>query len=137
MWKFCKNHIIESPFGKFIIVGSMGFALDAGLTVLFLHSFGCGPLVARAISFLCASVFCWQLNRRWTFAVAHAAHVREYGRYFTLNMLAAAVNLLVYSAWIGRMPGIGSTVLAVALGTLSGMGLNFIGMRHWVFARRP
>lgn len=137
MWTFVKSRCIESPFGKFIIVGSTGFACDAGLTVLFLHTFGCGPLWARAISFVLVSLLCWQLNRRWTFDVAHGAHIREYGRYLTVNLAAAAINLTVYGLMVGRLPQtIPGTVAAVALGTLSGIGISFPGMRYWVFAPR-
>lgn len=137
MWNFCKDRLIQSSFGKFIIVGSTGFVLDSGLTVLFMHTFGYSPLVARMFSFLFVSLFCWQLNRRWAFAVTHGAHLREYGRYFAINLVAAALNLTVYSVMIDTLPhSISGTVLAVAIGTLSGVGISFTGMRHWVFARR-
>ena len=71
------------------------------------------------------------------FAVAHGAHLREYGRYFAINIVAAALNLTVYGVMINQLPhSISGTVLAVAIGTLSGVGISFIGMQRWVFAQR-
>ncbi len=129
--------LIQSSFGKFIIVGSTGFACDAGLTVLFVHAFICGPLLARVLSFAFVSLLCWQMNRRWTFDVAHGAHLGEYGRYLTVNLAAAALNLSMYGLMVGQLPQtIPGTVAAVALGTLAGIGISFPGMRYWVFAPR-
>jgi putative flippase GtrA len=127
-------HAIQAPFGKFIIIGSTGFVLDATLTVLFLHAAGLEMLSARACSFVLVSLFCWQGNRRWTFQVTGRARAREYGRYLAVNLLGVAVNLLIYS-WMLRdhSDSIPYTVLAVAAGTLASLGISFTGMRRWVF----
>lgn len=109
--------------------------VDAGLTVLFVHILGVHRLAGRGVGFLAASVFCWWLNRQWTFAVAHPPQGREYVRYLVLNLLAGAVNITVYRAML-PLDGTAVHVLcSVAVGTLAGLMVNYAGMKYHLFKR--
>ena len=95
---------------------------------------------ARVVSFWAAASATWALNRRFTF-VAHraggsASITREYLVYLASMLGGAAVN---YGAYVLVLHGLrvpGTAALGVALGSLAGMGVNFLSARYLVFRRR-
>jgi putative flippase GtrA len=92
----------------------------------------------RIISFLCAATATWLFNRRYTFRGPrrHPLHW-EWARYVIAMSAGFACNFAAYSAlvltydidrqWL---------VLAVAAGSVAGLGVNFLASRYWVY-RKP
>lgn len=121
----------------FAIAGSLGFVLDAGLVQLLSGPGGWDPLLARVLSVAAAIAFTFAYNRHITFADRRSARIgREFGRYLLGNAAGLATNygafVLCLALWplLRQWPAIG-----VAVGSLAGMGVNFVAARYFVFAR--
>ena len=77
------------------------------------------------------------MNRTITFRPSGDSLVREWSRFVLANSGGQIVNLTAYSivvfamgsAWIG--PGLGT-----AIGSVAGLGVNFLTSRNLVFAPR-
>lgn len=121
-------------FLRFAAIGVLGFAVDVG--VLYLAAPVLGWYGARVLSFVAAASATWALNRRLTFAAdaRGAAMGREYLGYLLTMLGGALVNYTVYVLtlhWLAGpwwVPGLG-----VALGSIAGLGVNFLAVRHLVF----
>lgn len=123
---------------RFAVAGIAGFVVDAGVLYLCLAA-GLGYFAGRMVSFLCA-VFCtWQINRRFTFASlpVDGSLWSEWWRYLAAMSAGGAVNYAAYSVSVLTLKGIPLLpLLSVAIGSISGLAVNFIGAKLWVFKQR-
>ena len=121
----------------FVVAGAIGFVVDAGLLWLLVIS-SVDPRPARLASFSAAVVVTWLINRSRTFEDrAGPPSLREFGRYLTASIAAAAVNLGIYMGLVSFVPAFAAMpVLAVAISTLASMGLNFWSYATVVFLGR-
>lgn len=130
-----KNH---SRLLQYTLVGSVGFLLDAGILTLLAQFCDFNVYFSRLVSFSCAMSATWYLNRRFTFAFLTSgkeASLGEYGRYSTVQVIGALINLIVFTAVILIYPALQSIpVIPLAIGALFGLIFNFVGSRFWVFA---
>ena len=123
----------------YLMVGAVGFIVDAGLVSMQVHILGIGPYVARGPSFAAAVTVTWMLNRAHTFKglERHSAGT-AYRRYVLAQMVGGLANLGVYAAAIGviaicaRYPEI-----AVALASGSALVVNYALARLFVFPGAP
>lgn len=122
---------------RFVIAGAVGFLIDAGVLYVALAA-GAGYFVGRLISFFCAVWVTWRINRRYTFAGQRATSAWvEWWRYLAAMSVGGAVNYASYSAVVlafrahAFLP-----LLGVAVGSLSGMVVNFASAKWWVFKQR-
>ncbi|SDH63942.1 GtrA family protein [Paraburkholderia phenazinium] len=122
---------------QFVIAGVVGFVVDAGILYLTL-ALGLGYFAGRAVSFLCAVWATWQINRRYTFAAARTESAWvEWWRYLAAMSVGGVVNYCAYSATVLTLKGIPFLpVVAVAVGSLAGMVVNFASAKLWVFKQR-
>ncbi|NRR31180.1 GtrA family protein [Oxalobacteraceae bacterium] len=122
-----------TQFLRFAVAGIVGLLADITVLygALFLHS---GPYLGRLLSFL-AAVWCtWRLNRRYAF-VATASPWSEWWRYLMAMSVGALLNLGVYTVTLRLLPeALWLPALAVALGSLAGMLLNFLSAKRFVFS---
>lgn len=119
-------------FLRFCIVGTIGFAVDGGLTLLLSQFAGVDPLPARAVAFLVAASVTWLLNRSYTFR--SAAGRSSWLAYLLCTAVGAFINLGIYSAWLAWAGEGGARILAgVAFGSAAALGFNFLVSRHVVF----
>jgi putative flippase GtrA len=122
-------------FWRFCVVGAAAYGVDAGLLMALVSALGMNPYGARVASFLAAATFTWWLNRRFTFEVAHRPTRAEWTAYVALMALGAAVNYATYAAAITWWPLAREHLwLAVALGSIAGLGINFSTSKR-LFAR--
>ena len=123
-------------FLRFSLAGVAGFVVDVGVLYLALQ-FGVGYYAGRAISFLCAVFATWQINRRHAFA--HAADedlLHEWARYLVAMLGGGLVNYGIYALCIAFLPvSRWVPALGVAMGSLSGLVVNFVAAKLWVFRR--
>jgi putative flippase GtrA len=124
----------KEPAG-FLVVGTIGFLVDAAILATLFHLAGLNPFTSRVISFSVAVVTTWWLNRSWTFSHrASRRRGREFARYLLVQFAGCAINFAVYSAAI-----VGSTTMAayptaaLAVGSLVAMVFNFIACRNFTF----
>lgn len=122
----------------FGVGGWVGFIVDAGVVQLLVSKFNVDPYVGRLFSFVCAATATWLFNRHFTF------HKRgdyglfgEWSRYMVAMSAGFALNYVTYalvvyfSTFVQAWPAVG-----VALGSLPGSAVNFLGARQWVFSGR-
>ena len=125
------------PIILFAISGLVGFIVDVG--VLLMVRDAIGPFYGRAVSFLCAVLTTWLLNRYLTFRGRRSALSvrRELAMYLLLMAGGGVVNYATYTVLILCSVFVRDNLaLGVAAGSVSGMVLNYITSRYLVFRHR-
>lgn len=125
-----KNHLL-----RFLLVGIVGFIVDAGLLQLLASTLG--PYIARLISFTAAVITTWVFNRSFTFAERQSglSLPRELGRYFSAMIAGGSVNYALYAALVFFVDFVAQQpVLGVVAGTLAGLSINFTLSKRWIFS---
>lgn len=127
------------PFIRFGMVGGAGFVVDEAILTLGHYGLGLDPLVARAISILCAMTFTWWGNRIFTFA-EHAANesagaiLGEWFKFVLANALGAVVNYGTFTVLVRFAPApLSNPLLATAIGVGVGLIFNFTLSKRFVF----
>jgi putative flippase GtrA len=120
-------------FAWFVVAGVLGLVVD--VVVLYLLAPLLGWYVARVLSFLAAATATWSMNRRFAFAdgARHESLLREYLSYLGAMLGGAAVNYTAYVLTLHWLDGRWVAALGVALGSLSGLTVNFLSARYLVF----
>jgi putative flippase GtrA len=115
---------------RFLQVGGVAFALDAGLLWFLVYAAGVPPILARACSFIVTIAVTFVLNARYTFS----ASVKESSksRYVLIQCAGSAINFGVYSGLV--LAGMLGPLWALVVGSLLGSVHNFLMMRRFVFA---
>ena len=138
-----KHAALVGQMRAFLVVGVVGFVVDAGLTMLLSSVGGLSPYAARIPAVLCAATTTWLLNRRHTFRSQDGRRAREFVRYLSVSVVGTTLNYTVYSLvliGIGRI-GLGfvtqnmAIFAAVMCGSLVSMSLTFTGFRLFAFRR--
>ncbi|KOY15166.1 GtrA family protein [Paenibacillus xylanivorans] len=116
---------------KFGIVGVLNTAVDAMVFTL-LAAAGTPALIAQVISYSCGVVNSYWWNGRWTFHDAgRQGKKNEIMRFVITNLVVLALSSLIL--YICNSTWGWSVVMSKILATLSGMGINYIASRYWVF----
>lgn len=126
---------IGGQLGRFGLVGGVGFVVDGGL-LWSLSTLGWSPYAARLVSFPAAVLTTWALHRVFTFPdAAKTAVRRQVSRYFGVQILGSLVNFVVFYGVllvINETPA--TALVALAIGTVFGLVVNFAGARWFVFS---
>lgn len=127
--------VLPRGFPAFIVVGSIGFLVDASVLAALVHGYGWGDYSARAVSFAVAVTVTWLLNRVFSFAAGRTDDRRtEYARYVAVQGIGMAINFAVYAACIVLSPFMDRwPVVALAAGCSVSLAFNYTGMRVFVF----
>lgn len=124
-------------FFWFGLTGVVGFMVDAGVLHFMVAEWNTNLFVARGCSFTCAATTTWIINRIITFAAPRRRPRRlaaEWTAYFTASVAGGCINYLVFALAVRLFPLLHQIpTLAVALGTLAGMGFNFLMYSRYVF----
>jgi putative flippase GtrA len=81
-------------FLKFATVGALGAGIDFAVMNLMTHSFGMKLVYGGTISFLCAVLSNFTLNRYWTYPDSRSRHIlHQLGMFFVVN--AAGIGFRV------------------------------------------
>ncbi|HEY1773687.1 MAG TPA: GtrA family protein [Gammaproteobacteria bacterium] len=128
---------VRRQFLRFAVAGAVGFVVDVAVLYLLL-ALGLGYYLGRLLSFLTAAFTTWQINRCYAFSSqAGEDRAREWLRYLLAMLGGGTINygvyaLIVYSApWSHWVP-----LLAVAVGSITGLVANFLSAKLWVFGER-
>jgi putative flippase GtrA len=115
---------------KFGLVGASGFAINLAVYKLLL---GIGAHKAAAVSFVVSAASNYWWNRHWTFAGQKGSFALQGIRFYTVSVVAFAVNqlwLTVFLDWLGW-----GKVVAQAIAIILVTPLNFLGNKLWSFRR--
>jgi putative flippase GtrA len=122
-------------FLTFAVGGTLAFMIDSIVLLLMIHYAGAGLYSGRLVSYLVAASFSWAFHRTVTFRTS--VRSRKSSQWLTFlftNAFGGMLNLGVYavlvadSSWIAQRP-----LVALALGSISGLALNFFASRIFVF----
>lgn len=116
-------------FRRFLLVGGVGFVIDAGLTRLLIEV-GLAPWLARVPAILSSMTFTWLANRRFTYEVKAPRSANEALRYALVATTMTVVNYSIYVMLINRgMPPVAAITFATACQSV----MSFLAYRHLVF----
>ncbi len=120
------------------MVGGVGFCVDAAVLQLLIAAGSMNPVTARFVSFGCAVLVTFELNRRWAFAGAvQQPYLRRLAAYLAVQGVGFIFNLGVYSAAYLLLPApLNAPVLSLAYASALALLVNFAGARLVVFRRR-
>lgn len=128
------SQLLASQLFRFAQVGAAGFVVD-WLCLSFFLWLGTGFLIGRGLSYFCAATATWAMNRIWTFANTDESRVRQWARFLAANAVGGSINYGASAILAIRFPDtIGPhPIIAVAVGSLSGLIVNFGLSRRFVF----
>jgi putative flippase GtrA len=122
----------------FGVSGVLGLLVDMG--VLWLATPWLGLYGGRVLSFLCAATSTWAFNRRQTFAPTGRQGktlAAEYLAYLGTMSIGGAINYSAYVAFVQHFPQLpGFALWGVAVGSVAGLGFNFVSARFLIFRDR-
>src|SRR6266540_2921857 len=138
----------RTRFLKFATVGAFGAAIDFGVMNFMSHLFGMKLVYAGTISFVCAVVSNFALNRYWTYPDSRSRHfLHQLGMFFLVNAAGIAFRIPTLHFVEPFMAGIfektgqlshttaqflaRNATLAFAIGVV--MIWNFFINRYWTY----
>jgi putative flippase GtrA len=81
-------------FLKFAAVGALGAAIDFGVMNLMTHLFNMKLVSAGTISFICAVLSNFTLNRYWTYPDSRSRHIlHQLGMFFLVNAAGIGIRI--------------------------------------------
>lgn len=122
-------------FASFVLVGSVGFLVDAGL-FLALHDAASWSIGAsRAVSISLAVAATWILNRRHTFGDRRSANpLGELVRYAFVQAGGLSINLGLFAVSLWAVPPLRNVPLVpLILGSTAALLFNFAAARAFAF----
>lgn len=135
------NKIVELRYYKlfvellyFSMSGIFGFIVDS--SILYALKIEFGLYVARLVSFFCAVMVTWYFNRVFTYRnrFSNTKIGKEISSYFLLMLIGGAINYGVYVIAVSQFDLISMhPIIAVALGSIAGMLVNWITSRTLLF----
>lgn len=120
---------------RFLLVGAVGFLVDAAFLLLFVHIVGWSRVWARVPSVLIAMTATWWLHRRFTFSWARksAPSGQEWLRFVLSNAVGNGINLGTY--WILVGAGDWGIMSALVVASIIAAAINYAVSARWVFLR--
>ena len=121
----------------FGLAGALGFVVDT--VVLYALKGLLGLFLGRAVSFSCAVVATWLINRQRTFRDRRSGHdpLGEFVRYFGLMLAGGAVHYASYSVAVLNFAAASERpVIGIAVGSVCGMVVNYLTTRFLMY-RKP
>jgi putative flippase GtrA len=121
---------------RFSCIGALSYLVDAGVLSAVLMLAPGRFYLGRVVSYLAAASFGWWLNRLFTFG-DHGPRWRQWRRYLVANLSGGLANYATYAALVASVPFCRLyPAVAVAVGSLAGLMLNFAASRRFVFAQK-
>jgi putative flippase GtrA len=120
--------------GWFLVAGSLGFAVDAGMLALLLATTPLGPFAARIIAILVALAVTWGFNRSLTFGRSRYPLLLEGARYGSVGLLSALINYAIYATVLLLAPAV-HPLVAVVIASVGAMAFSWAGYSRFVFQK--
>jgi len=121
-----------SQLTRFLVVGGIGFVVDACALLIMVHAAGLSPVWSRIPSILIALTATWWLHRSFTFRspAGPAPTAAEWLRFVISNGLGNGLNLALY--WLMVTSG-WSLLVALAVASVAAVAINYSASVWWVF----
>ena len=134
---YCSVKALLASLRNFAVIGLVGFVIDGTLLSVLAHAADWSPLAARFVSFPCAVLATWVLNRRLTFR-ARSAHrtSMEVLLYGLVQTLGAGLNMAVFVVCVSQYPWLAARpIIPFAIGSGIAMFFNFAALSAFVYGR--
>ncbi|WP_372503602.1 GtrA family protein [Acididesulfobacillus acetoxydans] len=121
------------------MVGIVGFIVDSATLTVLVSIFQASPYVIRVCSYVAAASTTWALNRIITFRRVRGKvkKTQEWLRFLSANAPGALLNYLVFAVTVYLFQLKTQRLwIAVGMGSLSGLFLNFNLTKAFVFKER-
>jgi putative flippase GtrA len=96
----------------------------------------------KAISFVVANINSFFWNKYWTFGVKNQSRTsQQFFQFFLVSLIGFAINVIIASVVFSSLTGAGSFtigqagLIGAAMGSIIGLGWNFIGYKFFVFKK--
>jgi putative flippase GtrA len=134
-------------FVKFLVVGALGFVVDAGTLFIFTSLLHTPDLIAQVFSFAAAIVSNFTWNRYWTYPDSRTKRIRRQLIQFTLvNLAGLAIRTLIFATVLEpyRRLAASQTLVNIAPATVARYAAlatavcvvllwNFFVNRYWTY----
>lgn len=117
---------------KYIIIGGLSLCIDFIVYFFLTRIFGffhVHLIEAKVISFFSSSVFNFSFNKKWTFGKKTPRNISEIAKYYSVALVALAINALLMSGFLKLFMDLIAWLSAAVITSL----LNFTLSRLWVF----
>ncbi|HSM25427.1 MAG TPA: GtrA family protein [Anaerolineaceae bacterium] len=92
------NRKEQKRFIKFGLVGALGAVIDFGVFNLFIHLLRFKPIHASIISFVCAVLSNFLLNRYWTYPDSRSKRFRrQFIQFFLVSSIGLGIRTLFFT----------------------------------------
>lgn len=115
-------------------IGTTAFLVDASILYSVKGIFG--VYWGRLLSFFCAVLFTWLLNRNLTFKhrASGKSFPSEFAHYFLVMLGGGAVNYILYAILVASVEAVAKQpILGVAAGSAGGFLFNFVCAKFFIF----
>jgi putative flippase GtrA len=79
---------------RFFVVGFLGTIIDFGLTYVFKEHLKANKFISNAIGFIMAAIFCYFLNKVWTYESQTPLAWGEFFVFFIVSLIGLGINSL-------------------------------------------
>lgn len=123
---------------RYIVVGCVGFIVDAGVLSTLVHFYTWDPYISRGPSFLLAVTVTWLFHRRYSFVyLGRYSTTNEYTRFVATQIIGALSNFGTYGIAIYLVPTLGKwPIIPLGIGAAIGLLVNYALIRFYVFPGR-
>lgn len=119
-------------FLRFCMVGAVGFAVDAGSTMLLTQTIEVAAAPARVMAFVVAASVTWALNQRFTFRADNG--MATWLPYVVSTSLGALINIGIYLLWLHWAVHSPTQIfVGVAMGSVCALAFNYMIARRVIF----
>lgn len=119
-------------FIKWSVVGTIGAVVDYGIYICLTRFVGLEEVIAQGISFTCAVINNYILNRIWTFGdIKHKRPQVQFFQFFIVSVLGLLTRTAIFSV-LFKVLGI-SDLLAMAIAIIIVLIWNFFANLVWTF----
>ncbi len=134
-------------FAKFLMVGGLGFLVDAGTLFIFTSLLHFPDLIAQVFSFTAAIISNFTWNRYWTYPDSRTKPIRRQLTQFTLvNLAGLAIRTIIFAGVLEpyRRLAASQTLVTISPAVLARYGAlatavcvvllwNFFVNRYWTY----
>lgn len=119
-------------FVKWSVVGTIGAVVDYGIYIGLTRFIGLEEVIAQSISFTCAVINNYILNRLWTFGdIKHKRPEVQFFQFFIVSVMGLGTRTAIFFV-LFRLLGIWD-LLAMAVAIITVLVWNFFANLVWTF----